>query len=332
MFRRLLSLTLMGALSGALLAAGLPAANAQVPSEFDAGDIYFRTHVYFEMSSTTSPGVDLIPGEGLSGKTFRERPSGEPGWGRMLKDQGWNVFQLDHVGCGNTLPPPNDDPLMIIDKGLYGVYQLGIASQPRLAVAHGFATALVIKAKSWDERASASAVLIDPWGPQFVNPMLDLDAADLVENEAERADRVWREFGFGKRYGELRKGLDLTMEEAKTLVDGYEHDQPPYWAGLLTGLDSGFDLREPIKLLDWPVLLVRTPAADATQIEREKAVRSWLEEVGCKVDFVDLSKEGFGDVSALPWAGARSGEVLDFIMTWWEGLGLPRDNTTSTGR
>jgi hypothetical protein len=313
-----------------VLATALPgAAHAQQKTlaempEIPTGDMNYRSWTYVAYAATQAPYFAMIPGDGLSGATFRERPNGEPSWGRMAQQRGFNVFMLDRVGCGKAPEPPDRNLTRILETGLFGVYQVGFATKAGLMIAHADAAGMAVRARSFDPDVAASMVLIDPIGPQGAQPMTDLTPREVLERLRD-PDHPWVTWGLGPEHGVLREGLDLTPAEAESLVANHEDDQPAYWAGLLTDMDSDYRVREPMHLDDLPVLVIRTPAADAAQIEREDHVVRWMTERGMRVDRLDLSSHPtLKDTSGLPWAGDLADEVFEEIWTWYHALeGVP---------
>ncbi len=293
-------------------------------SEFDSGDIAFRTHTYFQMARPLALPFVFFPGDGLSGIYFRDKPDGSPGWTRRIEERGYNALAMDHVGCGRSIPPPDDDILKLFEKGLYGVYQMGMATRPEMAVAHEMAAGLLLKARSLDAAVGRSLVLIDPIGPQYAQPIPEIEPEDLLPRRADPRAWYWKHWGLGPRVGRLRAGIDLDAAAADSLMQALEPRQPAYWAGLLTRMDSGLEVREPYLLEGVPVLVVRTPAADRAQIAREEAVVQWMIERKMRVDRLDLSRDpALKNVSGLPWMGDLSDRVLDRFLEWLEGLDLP---------
>ena len=306
-----------------------PAAHAQQKTladmpEIPSGDMNYRSWTYVEYADVGVPVFAMIPGDGLSAEGFRERPNGEPSWGRMARARGYSAFMLDRVGCGKAPAPPDRDFGRILETGLFGVYQIGFATKAGTMIAHGDAAGMDVRARSFDPSVAASMVLIDPIGPQGAQPMTDLTPHEVLERRRD-PNHPWVTWGFGPEHGVLREGLDLTQAEAESLVANHEDDQPAYWAGLLTDMDSDYRVREPMHLDGLPVLVIRTPAADEEQIEREEHVVRWMTERGMRVDRLDLSSHPtLGNTSGLPWAGDLSDEVFEEIWTWYHDLdGVP---------
>jgi hypothetical protein len=293
-------------------------------SEFNSGDIDFRTYSYLQLAKPLALPFVFFPGDGVRAVYFRDKPDGSPGWTRRVEERGFNALAMEHVGSAVAITPPDDDILKLMEKGLYGVYQVGMATRPEFAVGHEMAAGLLLKARSQDEGVGRALILIDPIGPQRSQPMTTLTPRDLYEQRQDLPDHLWRKWGFGPREGKLRRGLDLSMAAAESLLSTYDGGQPAYWAGLLTEMQSGLEVREPIKLFDLPVLVVRTPAADKEQIAREEAVVAWMVERGMRVDRLDLTKDPIlKNVSGLPWMGDLSDEVLERFFEWHSELDLP---------
>lgn len=287
--------------------------------EFNAGHLAYRTHVYLEFSSRSSSQVVLFPDDGFSGKTFRDKPDGTPSWGRMLQARDFNAYMFDHVGCGSSIPPPDENIVPMTEKTAFGVFQMMVATKAQMVIAHGMSAGFAIKGCTQREDAGHSLVLIDPIGPQGWQDFTDLTPADLFERRQNLDDALWQEWGFGKRAGRLRSGIDVDAATADSLLAGYERDQPHYAMTLLTGIDTDTQVNETLHLEDVPVLVVRTTAADATQIAREEQVARRLVEAGCRVERLDLGAvEGLEDTTGLPWVGAKAEAVLEELLAWYE--------------
>jgi pimeloyl-ACP methyl ester carboxylesterase len=315
----------------ALAGEGIPASLAQQSSpdqsgslttmrEFDSGDLDFRTHTYLRFSSVRSPQVLLVPGQGFGGQVFLERVDGSPGWSEMLPERGFNAYALDNVGCGKSLPPPSDDFVELTRWAAYGVYQMSVATRSSLIIAQGHSAGFAVIARSLDPVATHAAILIDPIGPQQAQPMTEITPQELLERHENLEAWLWQTWGFGSERGTLRRGLDLAPADADSLIHLYDRQQPPYWVAMLTHMDTATRVQNPSPLMDWPVLLVRTPGRSTEQIEREDALAAWLTEHGARVNRLDLQEEGFADVSGLPWAGRRAGEVLDRLLQWYDSV------------
>lgn len=290
-------------------------------TEFNAGDINYRTFVYFEFSSEIAPQVALIPGDGLLGSTFRFKPDGSPGWGKMLLERGYNVYMLDNVGCGRAIEPPSDDFAKLVAMAQFGVEQIGAATIPVFMVAHGQAAGLALYSRSIEPRTAQSLVLVDPIGPQGTQPMTELTPEEVLERWRERDDWNWRRWGFGPRYGKLRRGVDVDEESARAVVDGFDAKQPAYWTALLTPMESGLRVESDFNLRGVPVMVIRTPAADAEQIERENAVVDWMQSMGMEVTRLDLREDPrFASSTGLPWIGDVAEPLLEHVIEWNDGL------------
>lgn len=288
--------------------------------DFDAGDIDYRTHMYCWFWDVQAPQINLVPGGYIGGEAFLETAYGEPGWAKLLQLRGCNAYALDMVGAHNTDPLPGNDLVMLIDKGLWGVYQMGMGTQPHLMLGHGAHAAYVITARARDPKVAMSGVLIDPWGPQGAQPLVDLDPATAYERHADLRDTLWRQWGLGPAYGEIEGEKDLDQAGFDNFFERYiDPAQPPYWAAAVTGLDTQLRVNQDIYLQGWPVLVVRTPAADAEQIAREESVVAWLKERGVEVERLDLSTvPGLEVVTGIPFAGHRAAEVLEAMWPWME--------------
>lgn len=325
--------SVIGGVLSTLIVFGLAAAPAQAQThmseltEFEAGDLDYRTYMYFEYAAVEAKAALLAPGEGLSGSTFRWRPDGQPSWGKMLNERGYNVYMLDNVGVGKAPTPPTDDFVVLADRGRHCMQLMGAASFPDLLIAHGAAVGLTLKARSMEPRVGHAFVFIDPIGPQGSQPMVSITPEQEYARWTDRKNHVWRRWGFGPKYGTLRRGIDVTEEIARSVVDSFEDDQPPYGVALLTPLDVPLQVREGYLLENLPVLVIRTNGADREQIERENAVVAWMEGFGMQVDRLDLTRDPeLKNTSGLPWIGDLSGAVLERIMQWRESV-RPDDST-----
>lgn len=284
------------------------------------GDLQFRTLIHLEYRSELAPPVIMIPGFGLEGTTFQRRVGGEPGWGKLLKERGYSAWMLDNVAVGQAEPPQTRDLGLMLKWGLFGAYQLGLANQSALAILHGQGAGLGLRGMSFDTKYTDAMVLIDPIGPQGAQDMMPFEPEVLLERRFDPNHR-WRTWGFGPERGVVHEGLDLSAARAESLYARYDSEQPPYWAGLLTTIDADYEVREAINLAGIPVLVVRTPAADAEQVAREESVVRWMNERGMIVETLDLNEDDeLRHTSGLPWAGDLAPRVLDEIMTWYEGL------------
>lgn len=288
--------------------------------ELPAGDLRYRTLIYLDYANENSPTVMLEAGFGLDAESLRRRIGGKPGWGKMLEERGYNAWMLNNVGVGRAQHPPDEDLDSLMKWGMYGHYQVGLANLAALSILHGQAAGMGLRAASYSRKFTDAMILIDPIGPQGSQPMMPFDPERLLAERFDE-DHIWREWAFGPERGATRDGLDLSVAEAESLYASYDRTNPPQWAGLLTHYDGPFEVEEPMNLEGVPVLVVRTPAADDEQIEREKALVRWMNERGMVVETWDLSEDAeLKNVSGLPWAGELSSRVLDQMMSWYESL------------
>jgi len=288
--------------------------------ELPGGDLSYRTLFYIEFDSEVAPTIIMEAGFGLTAETLRRRIGGAPGWGKLLKERGYNAWMLNNVGVGRSETPRDRDLDQLFKFGSFGNFQVGYANDGSLAILHGQAAGLGLRSASYGERYSDMFVLIDPIGPQGSQPFLPYEPA---KRRAQREDpnHIWQKWGFGPERGTIREGLDLSAAAAESLAAAYDPTQPPQWAGMLTHVDSPFEVREPLYLEGRDVLVIRTPAADDTQIEREKSLVKWMRERGMNVETMDLSDDPETEgVSALPWAGEKAPYVLERILSWYENL------------
>lgn len=325
--------TLLPALALALASLLAGPARAQLDGtgprffDFDAGDLEYRTHLYCWFWDVQAPQITLVPGSYIGGRALLETAYGEPGWSKLLQLKGHNVYSLDMVGAHETDPLPGNDLVTLIDKGLWGVYQMGMGTQPHIMLGQGPHAAYVITARARDPKVAMAGILLDPWGPQGAQPLVDTDPADVYERHERLQDTLWREWGLGPAYGELDGEKDLDQAGFDAFYDAFiDPAQPPYWAAAVTGLDTQLRVNQELYLQGWPVLVVRTPAADDEQIAREEAVVAWLAERGVELQRLDLSTvPGLEGVTGIPYAGRKAAEVLEAMWPWMEEqLSRPR--------
>ena len=290
--------------------------------ENNAGDLEFRTYFYGSFVGTHQPAIYFVPDAGFTGDLFVATAEREPGWVQLVNEREWNGFALSNVGTGRALPPPSEDIVALTDKAIYGAMQMGIATGARVAFAQGLGAAFVIKAKSIDDRFKAAGILLDPIGPQGAQPLLDVDAETILAQRANLDERFPSMWGFGEGPDQLYPDIDITPEGVADLRSRYETDQPPYWAAALTGLDAGLEVREPVRLKDWPVLVVRGVKATREQIAREEAVVKWLQERGALVERLNLADLGLEGLTQLPMAGSNAEAVINHFLDWAEAKGL----------
>ncbi len=290
--------------------------------ENNAGDLDFRTYFYGSFVGTHQPAIYFVPDAGFTGDLFVATAEREPGWVQLANDREWNGFSLSNVGTGRAPEPPSEDLIELTDKAIYGAMQLGIATGARVVFAQGLGAAFVIKAKSIDDRFRGAGILLDPIGPRGAQPMLDIDAETILAHRDAMDERFPAMWGMGKGPDELYPDIDMTPDGVADLRSRYELDQPPYWAAALTGFDGGLEVREPIRLKDWPVLIVRGVRASAEQIAREESVAKWLEERGALVERLKLSDLGLRGLTQLPMSGSNAAAVLNYFIDWAEAKGL----------
>lgn len=309
-------LLLMGILLGLC-----PAASAQqegMPSEFDSGDEYFPIHGYLRFLGQTNPLANLFPGQGISGLSFRERPDGGEDWMTTLEQLGFSSVAIDWPGTGRAGTPINEDYIRALKGHLTGCYDTGRGTGAKLSIAHAEAAAILIKARSFDPWVSRTAILIDPVGPQYSQPLepMTLDQALAAREDFE--DRLWRSWGFGPRAGELAPGLDIDPATAESFFAAYDRDAFQIRAALLQPILSDLRVRGPARLAGWRVLIVRTRGADAAQVRREEALTAWLRAADVHVDHLDLGAGAdFATTTGLPWIGESAPQVIERFTLWF---------------
>jgi hypothetical protein len=288
---------------------------------FGSGDIHYRTFTYASLVGQTVPSMYFVPDEGLPADIYVATVDRKPGWVQMVNKLGWNGFATDWVGCGGTEEPPDRDLVKLTEKAIWGVYQMGIASGSDLMFARGLGCAFLIKAVATDERLQTPAILLDPIGPRGAQPRMDLTPEDLIEQQKELRERKWVQWGFGPRYGKLYDHVDLTAEDFELIYDErFEPDQPRYWVNIFTGFDGDFEVREPVHLKGWPVLVVRSPHRSKEEIAREESVIRWLQEREVRVERMELT-DIVEDITALPMLGPHAETVLNSFIEWGSQFG-----------
>lgn len=289
---------------------------------FGSGDLDYRTFTYASLVGQTVPSIYFVPDEGLPADIYVATIDRSPGWVQLVNKLGWNGFATDWVGCGGTEEPPDRDLMALTDKAVWGVYQMGIASGSDLMFARGLGCAFLIKSVAMDDRLKTPAVLLDPIGPRGAQPIpKGISAEALIERQAKLREHLWVEWGFGPKYGKLYKGIDLTEEDFDRLMEErYEPDQPGYWANVFTGFDGDLEVREPIHLQDWPVLVVQSPHRSKEQLARTESVVQWLTERDVRVERMDLT-DIVEDITALPMLGKNAEVVLNAFVEWGSQFG-----------
>lgn len=295
-----------------------PRADAQgLPEEFTTGNDYFPVKVYLRFVPESTTSVTIFPGEGLSGISFRDRPDGGPGWLELFAEQGFGAMSIDWPGTGGAMPVINRDLLRSLDAHVEGAYFVSRGAMPVLSIAHAEGAALLIKTRSFGDYLSRTAVLIDPIGPQHSQPLEPVSFEQALARQETFGDDLWRRWGFGPRAGELRDGIDVDAATAAAVFASYQPDCFPIRPALLQPMISPIRVRGPRKLDGWRVLVMRTPAADEAQIERERALTAWLRAANVHVDLMDLSADPeFANTTGLPWIGSNATRIHELILDW----------------
>ena len=293
-------------------------AGQEMPEEFDTGDEYFPVHVYLRMAEAGAPAVTLFPGEGIGGVLFRDRPDGGPGWIDLLVERNFSALAVDWVGTGKASKLFNQDYIRALKAQVQDAYLVGRGALPRLAIAQGEAAALLIKTRSFGDYTSRTAVLIDPIGPQYSQPLERISFDEALKARDGFDDELWKRWGFGPRVGELHRDLDIDLDTAMRVFEGYNRQAIQMRPALLQPMISPIRVRGTAQLKDWYVLIVRTPAADKKQIRRETALTQWLDDAGAHVELLDLNTEpGFSGATGLPWIGTTAEPLLDRLLDWY---------------
>lgn len=307
------ALLALGILSGPALAQQQP----EVPAEFDTGDDYFPIHGYLQ-HTPDQPVANLFPGEGISGLTFRERPDGGEDWMAALNRLGISSVAIDWPGSGRTRPTLNRDYIRALKATVQGCYDTGRGTGAKLSIAHAEAAALLIKARSYDPWVSRTAVLIDPIGPQYSQPLEPMTLDQALAVRGDFPDQLWRRWGFGARAGELDPRLDINLATAMQLFEAYDRDAFQIRPAVLQPMISPVRVRGPGLLAGWRVLVVRTRGADAAQIKREEALTRWLEAAEVHVEHLDLTSDPvFATTTGLPWVGETAPLVIERCVEWF---------------
>ena len=264
-------------------------AGQEMPEEFDTGNDYFPLHVYLRMAEAGAPSVLMFPGEGISGILFRDRPDGGPSWIDLLHERNFSALAIDWIGTGKAPELFNQDYIRALEAHVEGAHTMARGALPRLAVAHAEGAALLIKARSFGDYTSRTAVLIDPIGPQYSQPLEQISFEEALAAHEGFDEALWQRLGFGPRVGELREGLDIDADTAMRVFDGYNRQAVQIRPALLQPMISPIRVRGPGQIQGWYVLIVRTPAADDAQIRRELALTEWLSVAGANVELLDLN-------------------------------------------
>lgn len=290
----------------------------EMPEEFDTGNENFPFHAYLNFLGAGEPMVDLFCGQGLSGIWFRERPDGGKSWFDSLEEAGMGAIALDWPGTGRSQEPVNRDLMRALDATVTAAYDTGRGTTPRLAIAHAEGAALLIKTRSFADYISRTAVLIDPIGPQYAQPLEPMSLDEALAAREDSEDELWRRLGFGPEVGRLAEGIDIDLPTATAVFDAYDRDCFPIRPALLQPLLSPIRVRGTARLANWYVLVVRTPAADSAQVAREEALVDWLREAGVIVETMDLSEDPeLAGVTGLPWIGELAPAVMDRLVEWY---------------
>lgn len=328
MNRTALSLLLIMA-HGLTLSAQTPLTEEPEFLRFGCGDLKFRCGAILSKVSVDARAVYLIPDEGWTADIFLVRHDFEKGWMQRVNEWGYNAFGYTAVGTGHADLPPDDDLKVLSEKNVYGVYQMGMACGPLLAIAHGVSAAYAIKGRSLDKGVCETLALIDPIPPQNVGEHPEFELAELKRSPEDLRAHLWKKWGIGPRYGKENPDSDIGAAGFEALMERYEPDQPAYWAAVQTGFEGDVDVIVTDHLVGLPVLIVGTPGRDREQRKREDALAAWLTEIGAVVDRMELADEGLKNVGGLPMAGDHANEVFDLILGWAERHRLP---TTGSGK
>ncbi len=288
--------------------------------EFDTGDGYSMHLTGFFWGLAEGRRLSLLPPENLNSTIFFNTVDGQPGWAYWFADRHWNVFTADLPGTELAQPPANPDIVKLTEDAVAATYKLGTATQPRAIYAQGLGAAFCIKLRSTTPDAIPAAILVDPIGTKGIQPKISDSPEQVASWDDSLEQHLWVKWGLGPRYGELYPDSDLGEAGFRALMEKYDHNAPPYWATVLTGLQTWMEIKNPKNIAEWPVLLVRgshpTPEMDA----HREAVKSWLSENGASIEEMDLSKEGPAGLSNLPMAGSKADEVAALFMEWLQNL------------
>ena len=295
-----------------------PSASAQeMPDQFSSGNDYFPVEIYLRFLRQGAPAVTAFPGEGISGISFRDRPDGGPGWLDLFNGEGYMALSVDWPGTGNARTFINRDLIRALDAHVEGAFFTGRGALPVLSIAHAEGAALLIKSRSFGDYLSRTAVLIDPIGPQHAQPLEPISFEQALARQETFDDDLWRRLGFGPRAGELDEDLDIDMDTAMSLFESHTRDCFPLRPALLQPMISPIRVQGTAKLEGWRVLILRTPAADESQVKRELALAEWLRAAKVHVEVYDFSADPeLANTSGLPWIGTNALRVHELIMDW----------------
>lgn len=313
-----MSRLLLIALLGISLFAMDATAQGELPSQFSSGNDYFQVEIYLEFLGQGVPTATIYPGEGLTGSQFRDRPDGGTGWLELINEAGMSSISVDWPGTGNAMGYFNRDLMRALDATVEGAYLTGRGSLAQLNIAHAEGAALLTKTRSFGDYLSRTAVLIDPIGPQHAQPLEPVSFEQALARQETFEDDLWRRLGFGPRAGVLGEGLDIDLQTANAVFGDYQRDAFPIRPALLQPLISPIRVRGTGRLEGWRVLIMRTPAADDSQINREEAFAAWLLDAGVHVEHIDLSADpALAGTTGLPWIGSNAPAVLEIILDWY---------------
>jgi len=288
--------------------------------EFDAGENYrIRVRGLFDRPDNPQR-IYFLPDQKLECNLFLRTVFDEPGWGYWFADRGWVAFTHDMPGSNSSPPAKNSDLVQLTEHAIEAIFRSTAATYPSVVYAQGVGAAFAVKLRSTTPDNIPAAILMDPWGVRDVNPRTQLSREELLERQAELEHQLWVEWGLGPEFGELFPESDLGAEGFAKLMAAYDDDAPEYWATLSTGLSSWMQVRNPMNMAEWPVLVVRGPHPTPEMDERREAVIEWLEENGAYLEFLDLAEEGPAGLSNQPMAGRHAPAVAELLMEWCANL------------
>ncbi len=288
--------------------------------EFDTGQGYSMHLSGIFWDPGEGRRLACLPPEDLDSSLYLKTMNGQKGWAYWFADQHWNFFVADLPGTEKTVPSPNPDIVKLTEDAVAATYKLGVATQPRAFYAQGLGAAFCIKLRSTTPNAIPAAILLDPIGTKGMQPKITDTVEQVASWDDSLEEHLWVKWGLGPRPGKLYPDSDLGEEGFRALMEHYDHNAPPFWATVLTGLQTWMEIKNPMNIANWPVLLVRGPHPTPEMDARREAVKAWLSENGASIEEMDLGKEGPPGLSNLPMAGAKADSVAALFMEWLKNL------------
>ncbi len=288
--------------------------------DLDTGDGYSMHLSGIFWDPTVGRRLTCLSPEDLNSTLYFNTVDGQKGWAYWFGDRHWNFFAADLPGTELAQPPANRDIVKLTEDAVAATYKLGVATQPRAFYAQGIGAAFCMKLRSTTPNAIPAAILVDPIGTKGVQPKIKDTVEQVASWDDSLEQHLWVKWGLGPRYGELYPDSDLGEAGFHALMEQYDNGAPPYWATVLTGLQTWMEIKNPTNIAEWPVLLVRGPHPTPEMDAQREAVKAWLLDNGALVEDMDLGKEGPAGLSNLPMAGAKANQVAALFLEWLENL------------